>query len=207
LSRLAARGLLAPGARVVYAGGEGARGIPGMIELPGFETAEDLRGYVLANQVEPKPYNAMNAIGVSKLLGALWTTKLAELEGHNMSTMWFTPGLTHGTQGLSGAPPLRRLFLEKVGFPLMAALGKAQSPRDGARKYADCLVGKIGRNGDIIGAPEGTALGELTDQRPMNPAFDDATLSAELWRILEEIDGPFGRTKYAESAGPRAAVA
>ncbi|MEM6994999.1 MAG: SDR family NAD(P)-dependent oxidoreductase, partial [Myxococcota bacterium] len=151
LSRLVERGLLAPGARVVFAGGEGARGIPGLIEKPVFETAEALHRYIHAEA--DRPYNPMNAIGVSKLVGALWTTKLAQIYGERMSVLWFSPGLTGGTQGLSGAPAARRFLLEKIGFPVMTALGLAQTPEQGARKNADALLGKVGRNGDVIGAP------------------------------------------------------
>lgn len=192
LSRLAERGLLAPGARVVYAGGEGARGIPGLIDKPNFADTAALRNYILGDFAQAKSYNPMNAIGVSKLVGALWTSKLAQLLPERTSILWFSPGLTYGTQGLSGAPALRRFFLEKIGFKLMAALGLAQSPQDGARKYADCLIGKVGNNGDVIGAPEGKALGVLTDQTPMNPAFSNDDFRDEVWRILVELAGPFG---------------
>ena len=78
-------------------------------------------------------------------------------------------------------------MLERIGFPIMAALGLAQSPRDGARKYADCLIGKIGRDGDVIGAPAGKALGPLTDQKPMNPAFENDALAEVVWSIATDI--------------------
>lgn len=194
LSRLAARGLLAPGARIVYAGGEGARGIPGLIEKPSFADVAALRRYVLGDFALAKPYNPMNAIGVSKLVGALWTSKVATVLPPRSSILWFSPGLTYGTQGLSGAPAARRFFLEKVGFKIMAALGLAQSPQDGARKYADCLIGKVGDNGDVIGAPEGKALGVLTDQVPMNSALSNVEFRDEVWRILVELAGPFGES-------------
>ena len=89
-------------------------------------------------------------------------------------------------------PRLRRWFLENIGFPIAGLLGLAQSPRAGGKKYADALTGRIGSNGDIIGAPDGKALGRLTDQRPMNADFDDAALADVVWSALEDIDGPFG---------------
>ena len=130
----------------------------------------------------------MNGLGVSKFLSALWTLKLAKLEGHGLSVIWFSPGLTAGTQGLSGmSSPLQRWFMENIGFPLMKLLGRAQGAREGARKYADCIGEKIGQNGDVIGAPKGVALGKLVDQIPMNPAFSNTALQDEFWAIANEV--------------------
>lgn len=129
----------------------------------------------------------MNAIGVSKMMSALWVRKTAELEGDNFSTIWFSPGFTYGTQGLKTAPRLRRWFLENIGFKLFALLGRAQNPQDGGRKYADCLEGKIGQNGNVIGAPEGQGLGKLVDQIPMNKAFRNTALRDEFWAIANEV--------------------
>ena len=77
--------------------------------------------------------------------------------------------------------------MPNIGFKLFALLGRAQSPRDGARKYADSIEGKIGQNGDVIGAPEGTALGELVDQLPMNSALTNEALKEEFWAIANEV--------------------
>ena len=77
-------------------------------------------------------------------------------------------------------------------------LRKAQSPTQGARKYADCLEGKIGGSGDVIGAPRRKTLGALVDQKPMNSAFTDVALREEFWSILEELGGPFGTKKDDE---------
>lgn len=179
--------LLAPAARVIVAGGEGARGIPGLIDNPDFASPRELRQYVTGDFSAAKTYNPMNAIGVSKLLSALWVLKLAKLEGDHFSVIWFSPGLTYGTQGLNSASPLRRWVMQNIAFRLMKLLGRAQSPRDGARKYADCMAGTIGQNGDVIGAPSGTALGELVDQIPMNRAFSNTALQDEFWAIANEV--------------------
>ena len=50
LANLRRRGLVAQGARVVIAGGEGARGVPGMIPSPTLSTADELRAYVLQQE-------------------------------------------------------------------------------------------------------------------------------------------------------------
>ena len=179
--------LIAPDARIIAAGGEGARGIPGLIDCPDFASPEELRRYVMGDFSATKPYKPMNAIGVSKLLLALWVRKLADIGGSNLSAIWFSPGLTSGTQGLKGTSWLKCWFAENVAFGVMRLLGKAQSPRDGARKYVACIAGTIGKNGDVIGAPEETALGALVDQIPMNRAFSDMALRDEFWEIANEV--------------------
>ncbi len=191
LSHLKANDLLNNGVRVVIAGGEGARGIKGMIDKPTFDSAQQFRQYILADFSQFEKYNPMNAIGVSKLAGALWTKKLAQIEKDNMKVVWFSPGLTSGSEGLKKLPALKRTVF-KMMFSIMNLLGKSQSAAQGGQKYADCLEGKVGKNGDLIGAPEGKALGNFTDQTPMNTAFSDQGLIDELWKILEEVCGPFG---------------
>ena len=183
--------LLSDSPRIIIAGGEGARGIPGMIKSPIFNNREELRNYILYTKSTQKKYNPMDAIGASKLFGALWISKLASLKDKKFTAVWFTPGLTSGTNGLSGMPPIKRWFMKHIAFGMMNLIGKAQSPQKGARKFADCIEGKIGKNGDILGAPKGQTLGKLTDQKPMNPAFTNQELIDELWAIQEELFGQF----------------
>tara|TARA_Y100000385_G_C13107232_1_gene648907 strand:- start:2859 stop:3410 length:552 start_codon:yes stop_codon:yes gene_type:complete len=167
--------LLTKGVRVVLAGGEGARGIKGMIESPQFYSIKEFRDYVFLNKT-PK-YNPMNAIGVSKLCGALWTSKISKLEADNMNIVWFSSGLTSGSAGLKTLPLLQRWFMNTIIFGIFRLMGRAQTPSEGGRKFADCLEGKIGANGDLIGAPQGKSIRNFTDQTPMNPHFSDKGLS------------------------------
>lgn len=184
------QGLLSPNVRVVFAGGEGARGIPGMIASPKIPNKEELRDYIFKTKETQPNYNPMNAIGVSKLLGALWTSKIAALD-NSINAIWFSPGLTSGTNGLSGLPPTKRWFMKNIVFGFMNVIGKAQNPTIGGRKFADCLEGKIGVNGDVLGAPKGQTLGKIVDQKPMNPAFTNLELIDDFWLILEELFGKF----------------
>lgn len=190
LKALKEQGLLNPNARIVFAGGEGARGIPGMIAFPEFNTKKELRDYIFHTKQTQAKYNPMNAIGVSKLFGALWVSKLAAID-NSIHAIWFTPGLTSGTNGLSGMPPIKRWFMKNIAFGMMNLIGKAQSPEKGGRKFAGCIEGKIGENGDILGSPKGQTLGKIVDQKPMNPAFTNAELIDEFWLILEELFGKF----------------
>ena len=186
-SQLKKNDLVSKKARVVLAGGEGARGIKGMIEKPSFTSATDFRNYIYLNSKDLPKYNPLNAIGVSKFAGALWTKKVAELESENMEVVWFSPGLTSGSAGLKNLPFIKRTLFG-VTFGIMTLFGKSQKPKQGGRKYADCLTGKVGKNGELIGAPVGKAIGKYTEQTPLNPLLDSAELREELWSILQEIE-------------------
>ncbi|WNJ20299.1 SDR family NAD(P)-dependent oxidoreductase [Pontibacter sp. G13] len=193
LVNLLKRGLIAEDATIVFAGGEGARGIPGLIPKPEFSGPDEFRNYVVKGDNLPA-YHAMAAMGTSKLSSAILSSKLAEIAektGFAGRVLWFTPGLTYGTNGLATTPPIQRFFMEKVAFGIMGLLGLAQSPKAGAQKFVDSLTGKIGRNGDIIGAPEGKALGKLTNQKPMNAALTDPALRETFWQIVQEAYAPF----------------
>ena len=58
-------------ARIIFSGGEGARGIPGMISKPMFKNAKHLENYITGDFKEEGGYNPMDAIGVSKYINAL----------------------------------------------------------------------------------------------------------------------------------------
>ena len=185
LVNLMKNGLLAENARVVFAGGEGARGIPGMIEKPQYNSAEEFLNYLNGTGKLPS-YNPMNAIGVSKLASALIVEKMAKLNDRN-EYLWFSPGLTHGTNGLAEMPAIKRFVMEKVMFGISGLLGFSQSPKQGAKKYVDALVGKIGSNGDVLGAPEGKVLGKISNQKPMNSSLTNESIINEFWSVLQSV--------------------
>lgn len=186
LKYLEARQLIRPGARIVFAGGEGARGIPGMIQKPVFTSVADFQSYVSEGRAK---YNDLNAIGISKFASALLVQKLAAV-GMDREYVWFSPGLTGGTKGLDSVPGPKRILLKHIGFPIMRLLGLAQSPAQAAAKYVACLAGEHGRNGDLIGAPEGKALGKLVDQKPMNPCLTNHLLRDAFWEMTQRSCGP-----------------
>ncbi|OHX67991.1 SDR family NAD(P)-dependent oxidoreductase [Flammeovirga pacifica] len=196
LFHLKRRGLLKPNARVVYAGGEGARGIPGMIEKPSFSNSKEWSDYIFGKS--HLKYKDMNAMGVSKFASALLTQKLAELYKGELDVVWFTPGLTYGTNGLAAKPAIERFFLEKIGFGMMALFGIAQSPKAAAQKYVDAIEGKYGENGDVLGAPDKKMLGKISDQKPMNDALTNKDLIDEFWSIIKENFGELPKSTLAK---------
>ena len=184
LQHLTAAGLLAENARIVFAGGEGARGIPRLIRKPDFKTKEELLDYVTSASGE---YNALDAIGVSKLVSALLIQKLAE-QDPSRSYVWFSPGLTGGyEEGLDAMRNPKKFMMKYIGFPVMRLIGLAQGPVKAAEKYVASLNGDYGKSGDLIGAPEGKALGNLVDQKPMNPALTNYQLIDALWNFTHEL--------------------
>lgn len=188
LLELSKRGLLKETTRVVFAGGEGARGIPGMIDKPVFNGYTGFTNYLFGTGNLPK-FNPMNGIGVSKLMSAVLVQALAKKRKGTQEFVWFTPGLTYGTNGLADTPAIQRYVMEKIAFPIAGLLGFAQSPMQGAQKYVDSLLGKYGSNGDVLGSPEGKVLGPIVDQKPMNDHFTDSDFQMGFLNLLEQEFG------------------
>ena len=130
----------------------------------------------------------MDAIGVSKFVSALITQKLAETD-RTRSYIWFSPGLTSGTNGLDALKNPKRFIMKRIGFPLMRLMGFAQGPEKAAEKYVRCLNGELGITGELIGAPEGKALGKLVDQKPMNTSLTNHQMIDGLWSFITQVYG------------------
>lgn len=177
--------LITSNARIVFAGGEGARGIKGMIEKPTFDSVSALRSYIFNGD---DMYSDINALGISKFMSALLVQKLAAID-REKTYVWFSPGLTAGTNGLRNVSQPKRFIMEKIGFPIMKLFGLAQSPEKAAGKFTDCLVGIYGKSGDVLGAPEGKTLGKLVDQKPMNNGLTNLQFINAFWDIIEETCG------------------
>jgi len=188
LKALKASGRLAEGARVVIIGGEGARGIPGMIPRPSFQSVGDFQRYLSGDWSGRAPYVPMAALGVSKFAAGLWALALSR-RAADLDVVWFTPGLIGGTGGTGGMPKWNEFLFQKVAFPVFVALGMAQWPAAAAAKCVDALAGRIGQRGDLLGAPEGKAIGPITNQKPMQPHFADEAFQDAMWEVAERAAG------------------
>ncbi len=71
----------------------------------------------------------------------------------------------------------------------MNIFGIAQSPKQAAQKFVDCLDGKHGKSGDLIGAPEGKPLGKLVDQKPMNAGLTNFKFIQTFWEVVGQCSG------------------
>ena len=200
LRALLSSGRLALDARVVVIGGEGARGLPGAIRKPAFTDVEDFERYLRGDWTGRGPYVPIDALGVSKLCAGLWAARLAGRVEGALEVVWFSPGLTAGTGGTAGLPAWKELLFQRVAFPIMVALGKAQWPEQAAAKCVDCLAGRVGEHGDRLGAPEGKALGPLVDQTPLQPLFTERAFQEAVWRACESAAGALPRDLDARFA-------
>jgi NAD(P)-dependent dehydrogenase (short-subunit alcohol dehydrogenase family) len=186
-------GRVAPGCRVVIIGGEGARGVPRAIARPEFDGLHDFRRYLAGDWQGREPYSPIDALGAAKFCAALWARHLGSEADGRFEVVWFTPGLIGGTGGTAGMPAWKEFVFQRLAFPLLVRFGLAQWPDAAAAKCVDCLAGRIGENGDLIGAPEGKALGPLTDQTPMHPAFTDSAMQQVMWDLCVEVVGPISK--------------
>jgi len=200
LVALKATGRLAPGCRVVIIGGEGSRGLPGAIDKPEFEDVQDFERYLAGDWAGRGSYKPINALGVSKLCAALWAQHLAGLVEGEMEVVWFTPGFIAGTNGTAGMPKWKEFIFQRIAFPIMVAIGKAQWPKAAAAKCIDCLAGRVGVHGDLLGAPQGKPIGPLTDQKPMQHLFTDKNFQRALWTACEQAAGPFPHTNATKKS-------
>lgn len=192
LRALMASGRLAAGARVVLVGGEGARGVPGGIRKPEFLDLADFERYLAADWAGRSAYVPVDALGASKFCAALWVQALArriDVSSLDLEVVWFTPGLVAGTAGTRGMPAWQEFLMQRVAFPVAVAFGKAQWPREAAAKCVDCLAGRVGGHGDLLGAPEGSALGPIVDQKPLHRRFADVAFQDAVWRACEAAAG------------------
>lgn len=190
LYELEKRGLIATEkARIVFAGGEGARGLPPLMKKPTFASSEEWRNYIA--QGGGGKYDCRQALAESKFASALLVQTLAATAKAERSYVWFSPGMTGGTNGMKDIPNPKKFIMENIGFPMMTLLGKANTPEKAALKFVDCLDAKpsYGANGEILGAPEGKGLGPIVDQKPMNACFTDKALQEELWGIVKRVVG------------------
>ncbi|MEM7155752.1 MAG: SDR family NAD(P)-dependent oxidoreductase [Myxococcota bacterium] len=191
LAQLLNRGLLTPSARIVVMGGEGGRGVPGTpLVKPDFSDAAAFIAYAHGEGSNRPAYEPPVALGTSKLYASVWSQRLArELEGR-FEVVCMSPGLTGATAGTGGLPKWKEFVFQKIAFPIMVWTGKAQWPDAAGQKCADVLSGKLGTHGDILGAPEGKALGPLVDQKPMQEAYTNVAFQDALWDLATQAVGP-----------------
>ena len=163
--------------------------MPGGSGAPAFDDVAEFERYLAGDWTGRPRYVPVDALGVAKLCAALWAQALAARVDGALEVVWFTPGLIAGTGGTAGMPAWKEFMFQRVAFPVLVALGRAQWPEAAAAKCVDCLAGRVGAHGDLLGAPEGTALGPLTDQKPMHPLFTDETFQSALWQTCEAAAG------------------
>lgn len=191
LGELLKQDKLSDGARVVTSYGEGARGL-GPIPKPVFESVEDFLDYAQVKGDKLPEYKPPASLGASKFFSAIWSQRLSqELSGQH-DVVCMSPGFT-ATAGIRGLPKPVEFLFKNVGFPVLVALGKAQTTNIAARKCVDVISGRVGLSGEILGAPDGKGLGNLVDQKPLNDAFTNDEFQSALWDLIVKTVGDVKR--------------
>ena len=140
-------GLLAPNARIVIAGSEGARGnMPGVAlqnideiagESYGGDRVAAIEALVRIEAPQQKKFVNMNEYVTAKLLVAWWAAALSRRLPDGVTVNAVSPGANLGTSFARDMPAAMRMVM----MPVLKALGpvmKMNGPiSDGARRYLD----------------------------------------------------------------------
>ncbi len=194
------RGLLAPGARIVYSGSESARD-----NMPGF-AMHDLAALAAAHHggdraatierlfrlelPEQTPFKNMNEYATAKLVGAWWVAALAEKLPAGITVHCVSPGANLSTAFARNAPAAMRLLM----LPLMKLLGGAMGMNgpiaDGARRYLDAFARPDDDSGHFYATAHPKKLvGPVGRQAESFPHFADAEGHAAAFAALERLTG------------------
>ena len=201
------KGLLAPSARIVIAGSEGARGnLPGMkIHDIGRVATESFDGDMVAaiqaltqlKAPQQKKFVNMNEYVTAKLVVAWWAGGLSRKLPAGMTVNAVSPGANLASSFARDAPAAMRYVM----MPMMKVLGPLlgmNGPIDkGARRYLDAYDYGDDKNGDFYATAKRKKLvgpvgiqtwpEHLTDQGSQDAAFD-ALVALTGVGVSEEAD-------------------
>jgi hypothetical protein len=187
-------GNLAPGATVMFAGTEAARGIPAMrMALP---TLPDGHGDLVSTidavskgEHAGKGYDPMVDYGLVKLIGTSWMQHLAE--HHGLRALTVSPGFTGGTAAMDKLPAFQQFMFRYVALPIMKWRGDAHELEFGAKRYVQALEDDALQAGNFYASAGGRISGPLTLQGPdLQPLLGDASFHAA---VASVIDGQVAR--------------
>ncbi|MEM1417754.1 MAG: short-chain dehydrogenase, partial [Myxococcota bacterium] len=193
------RGLLAPKARIVFSGSEGARNnMPGMKlhdigalaathhEGDRVKTIESLMRLELPEQ---KPFTNMNDYVTAKLVVAWWTAALAERLPAGMTVNAVSPGANLATEFARDAPAAMRFVM----LPMMKLLGGVMGMNgpiaDGAKRYLDAAERGDDDSGHFYATAHPKKLVGPVGRQDGFPQFADAAGHAAAFAALERVTG------------------
>jgi NAD(P)-dependent dehydrogenase (short-subunit alcohol dehydrogenase family) len=158
----------------VYAGSEGARGIPSMnMKMPVLESGsvEEFTAICDGSFYDKdgdKSFEAMYAY--TKLVAALWMSSMARKEP-NLRFLTMSPGGTTGTDGARDLPFFKKMFYS-ILMPIMSAVGVMHSLDVGAKRYVDALLDEETYKSGIFYASESGMTGKIADQSQILDIFN-----------------------------------
>ena len=158
--------LLAQGCKIVYAGSEGARGVPMMmIANPKLGTTAEWYKNQLEGGASKKKLDPMAIYALAKGMAALYFAEWAR-RNPDYSVWVVSPGGTSGTEALSAkAVPGHFKKMMPVMMPLMTAMGVMHPVEVGAARYVHALTAPNYdfASGTFVASKRGTT-GTLSDQ-------------------------------------------
>ena len=184
--------LLSPGARIVIAGAEPARGGVPMFkytEVPAF-AAKYYRGdqtaaveALLRNGPNVK-YVPNNAYADAKLIIAWWVAALARRLPSGMAVYAVSPGGATATKVVRNAgPALKYLFIPIVNL----IPGMNQTPETAARRYLQASEFGTDVSGQFFASAQGKFSGPIEVQR--QPHLYDRASQEAAWQAVVKVSG------------------
>ncbi|MCH7512061.1 MAG: SDR family NAD(P)-dependent oxidoreductase [Chloroflexi bacterium] len=185
---------LAPGAHIVIAGSEAARGeVPGF-RLPDYEAVKEAVGGsidaamdAVARGEQPDSYSSNGTYANAKLWVAWWAAALSRLLPDGMVVVAVSPGSAPGTTFARNMSAPMRLVMVPILKVIGPLFGMAGSIEQGAQRYVDAGDFATDASGKFWASPPGKAVGPLEVQA--QPHFADETLQEAAWRSVVRLTG------------------
>jgi len=199
--------LLSPGARIVIAGAEPARGGVPMFsytDVPAF-AAKYFRGdrtaaieALIRNGPNVK-YVPNNAYADAKLIVAWWAAALSRRLRPDMAVYAVSPGGATATNVVRSAGPLLRY----VFIPIVNLIpGMNQTPETAARRYLQASEFGTDLSGQFFASAKGKFSGPIEVQR--QPHLYDHANQGAAWQAVVKVSGvDFEPVKPASPSGPK----
>ena len=191
---LLAAGRLAPGAHIVIAGSEAARGeMPGF-RVPDYEAIKEAVGGsidaamdAVARGEQPESFSSNGVYANAKLWVAWWAAALSRLLPDGMVVVAVSPGSAPGTtfaRNMSAPMRLVMVRMLKIVGPLF---GMAGSVEQGAKRYVDAGDFATDASGKFWASPPGKAVGPMEVQTQTH--FADEALQEAAWHSVVRLTG------------------
>lgn len=190
---------LRPGATLVIAGAEAARGtmtgmklrdVPALAEE--HYNGDLVRAMVsIARGDAPGSYDARSNLATAKALAAWWTAALARRvtdRGLDIKVFAVSPGGTPGTNGPKYLPLSQRLIIGVLS-PVLKLAGQAHSVPVAASRYVEVLQRPKADSGRFFASPKEKGTGPLTDNTALYAHFRDEALQEAAFESLVQLTG------------------
>ena len=191
---LLAAGKLAPGAHIVIAGSEGARGEMPTFGLTNYEAIKNAVGGsiddamdAVARGEQPESYSSNSTYANAKTWVAWWAAALSRRLPEGMVVAAVSPGSAPGTTFARNMSLPMRLFMLPMMKIVGPLVGMAGSVAQGAQRYVDAGDFEKNASGKFWASPPGKAVGTLEVQTQSH--FTDETLQEAAWESVVRLTG------------------